>query len=328
MENIIYNIKKKAKLKAYEIARQSYLKNSICNIGKIVEEDDKIICYVNQKAVDRYKGNKPIYELRLDGMYQVTDSSKEIVEKFKLNKPVYYIFDGIKFNRAVKISSLWANVEFRNCTFDKNIGIVWGEKIIFENNKYSDHYPIYFYGDCFLTADRVKEIVFINEKIFNSHPIHPTRFGMKIDSQIIKFINSKVETSYQGAIDLKAKVTKIDNSTLSAKEVYIDSLSIEFTDSFITARNGAMIENAICDFSGNVEAPIVFYNGTDLANKDEETHKVDAEEANLKEGRKRLIEQLHNLSDYCQQLNNDKVENIKDNLDNQTIAKVLKKYKK
>ena len=85
MGRIIDNIKKKAKLKVYNEARQLYLKKSICNIGKIVEEEDKIICYVDQKSIDRYKGNNPLYKLRLNGMNQVTEGIKETVENFRLN---------------------------------------------------------------------------------------------------------------------------------------------------------------------------------------------------------------------------------------------------
>lgn len=33
----------------------------ICNIGKIVEENDKIIIYVEQKKMERYKVGRPIY---------------------------------------------------------------------------------------------------------------------------------------------------------------------------------------------------------------------------------------------------------------------------
>lgn len=128
MRRIIDNIKKKAKLKVYNEARQLYLKKSICNIGKIVEEEDKIICYVDQKSIDRYKGNNPLYKLRLNGMNQVTEGIKETVENFRLNKPVYYIFDGIEFSTGLEITSLWSNVIFRNCTFDKNIGIIWAMK--------------------------------------------------------------------------------------------------------------------------------------------------------------------------------------------------------
>lgn len=85
-----------------------------------------------------------------------------------------------------------------------------------------------------------------------------------------------------------------------------------------------MIVNANCDFVGNVQAPIEFYNGTDLANNTSDTHMVTEDEATLKEARQNLIEKLRNLSNYCQQLNNNRVQCIQDKFNSQTIVKTLK----
>ena len=328
MRRLIDKLKKKIKLKIYNKARQLYLKKSICNIGKIIEEEDKIICYADQKSIDRYKGNKPLYKLRLNGMNQLTEGTKETVKNFRLNKPVYYIFDGIKFNTGLEITSLFSNVIFRNCKFDKNIGIIWGNEITFENNKYKDHCDIYFYGNCFFTADRVEKITFINDNFVNSYDLKKYSnacFGMQIDAKEIEFINTKVDEEYPATINIKAEKTRIENSELKANEVYIDSQSIDFVDSSVTALSGVMIENANCDFVGNVQAPIVFYNGIDLGNNLNENQKVSKEEARLKEAREKLVEKLINLSNYCQQLNNNRVQCIEDKFNGQTIAKTLKK---
>ena len=77
MASIVDKIKDKTKKKLYNEARSAYLRKSICNIGRIVETDDKIICYVEQDALDKYKGNKPIYDLMLRGMNVVTDGIRE-----------------------------------------------------------------------------------------------------------------------------------------------------------------------------------------------------------------------------------------------------------
>ena len=320
-------LKKEVRIKAYNIARKAYLKKSICNIGRIVEEDDKIICYVDQKSLDKYKGNYPIYKLMLHGMNQVTHGIKETIENFGLNKPVYYIFDGIEFKNALEFSFSWANVIFRNCTFNKNIGIIWGEEILFENNKYSDHCSCYFYGDCFLSVDRIKKITFINEQFINSYELkrygNPTQFGMKIDSQIVEFINSKIDAEYPATIKIKSKETKIENSVLSANEIYVDSESIEFTDSSITAQNGVMIENANCDFIGNIDAPIVFYNGADLASKNNKSNKVAQEEKKLKTLRLLLVGKLQIINNSCKEKNDKKIRSMQENLDKQPIGKIL-----
>lgn len=85
-----------------------------------------------------------------------------------------------------------------------------------------------------------------------------------------------------------------------------------------------MIVNANCDFVGNVQAPIEFYNGTDLANNTSDTHMVTEGEATLKEARQNLIEKLRNLRNNCQQLNNNRVQCIQDKFNSQTIVKTLK----
>lgn len=147
---------------------------------------------------------------------------------------------------------------------------------------------------------------------------------MQIDAKEIEFINTKVDAEYPATINIKAERTRIEKSELKANEVYVDSQSIDFTDSSVIAQNGVMIENANCDFVGNVQSPIVFYNGTDLANNTSDTHMVTEEEATLKEARQNLIEKLRNLSNYCQQLNNNRVQCIQDKFNSQTIVKTLK----
>lgn len=327
MNAIVDKLNKRVRIVLYNRARKVYLKKSICNIGRIVEKDDKIICYVEQKLLDSYKGNYPIYKLMLQGMNQVTDGIKETVENFRLNKPVYYIFDGIEFKRALEFSSRWAHVIFRNCTFNKNIGIIWGEEVLFENNKYSDHCSNYFYGDCFLSVDRAKKITFINEQFINSYElkcyVEPTKFGMKIDSQVVEFINSKIYAEYPATVRIKAKKTRIENSLFNANEVYIDSESIEFTDSSMGAENGVMIENKNCDFIGNIDAPIIFYNGNLLANKNNESVKVDEEEKRLKSLRVLLVEKLQILNNYCKEQNNKKITSIEEQLGRRSVGKIL-----
>ena len=136
MGKILSRINKRAKLKVYRKARENHLKRFISDIGKIIEEEDRIICYVKQKPLNKYKENEGTYNLKLNDMDLITEGIKEITEEFKLNKPVYYIFDGIKFNTSLEITSIGTNIIFRNCTFNKNINIYCDKEVIFENNKF------------------------------------------------------------------------------------------------------------------------------------------------------------------------------------------------
>ena len=317
---------KETKKFIYNKARKMYLKQSICNIGKIVEEEDKIICYVEQKKLDRYKGKHRVHALMLNGMNTVNEESRKIVEGFKLDKPVYYVFENIDFKGAIKFSSRWSNVIFKNCIFEKNIGIIWADSLTFENNMYSDLFSGYYHGDCFFTGNQIKEITFINDNFVNSCPNHhPAKFGMNISCGTIKFINSKIDAEYPGKIIIKAKKTSIINSDINSSEIYIDSNSIDYSDSLIVANNGVMIENANCDFNGEIKSPVICYNGVDLSKKDDQDQDISIEESNLKTSRIVLIETLRKISNNCKYTNQDRIQKIKNNLEKQNIMKVLKR---
>lgn len=327
MTNIIDKIKNKAALKLYNEARSMYLKKSICNIGRIVETDDKIICYVEQDALDKYKGNKPIYGINLKGMNQGVD--KETVEAFGLNKPVYYVFDGINFSSALRFSSTWCDVIFKNCTFDKNIGIIWGREITLENNKYKDSCDVYFYGDCFLTAGTVKKLTFINETFVNSsllakYPYNDTVFGMKIQAGEVEFIDSTIVCQNDGGVSINAKKTKLENSAFIGQNIIIESESIESNNTSITAKKIFSIENSSRDFDGEVKASRVVYNGVVLSTNGE---KINVNEYNSKliQARRKLVQELKRIRDYCLNINEEKVQKVRDELNSDAISKVLRK---
>ena len=147
---------------------------------------------------------------------------------------------------------------------------------------------------------------------------------MKINSEVVEFTNTKVDTGYHGNVEIEAKETILKKSKLNTNEFYIDSKSIKNTDSSLIAKNGAIIENDEWDFVGTIESPVVFYNGIDLGSNVAFSHKVDKEAAKIKEARQKLSEKLRNIRNYCQQLNDDKVKAIKEGLDNQPVSKVLK----
>lgn len=326
MANIVEKIKDKTKKKLYNEARNAYLRKSICNIGRVVETDDRIICYVEQNALDKYKGNKPIYDLMLLGMNVVTDGIRETTEAFGLDKDVYYIFDGIKFDTGLQFTSTWCNVTFKNCIFEKSIYITWGNEITFENNKYKDHCNVYFIGNCFLTANSVKKITFVNESFVNSYELKQYGdqvFGMKIDAREVDFVDSIIVCENTGGIDIDAVITRLENSAFIGKDISIKSTSIKSSDTSITGKESVIIENSNCDFDGEVKSPIMFYNGVDLSNKSDEKVKVDIEEAKLRTAREKLVLELRRIRDYCSLINEEKVQNVRDELNNQTIVKTL-----
>ena len=326
MANIVNKIKNKAKKKIYNEARKAYLMKSICNIGRIVETDDKIICYVEQEALDKYKEKRPIYDLSLRGMNVVTDGIRETTEAFGLDKDVEYIFDGIKFENGLKFTSTWCNVVFKNCTFEKSIYITWGNEITFENNKYIDDFDVYFLGNCFLTANMVKKITFINENFVNSSKYVYSKpiFGMKIEAGEVEFIDCVVVCQNTGGIKIDAVQTKLENSAFIGDHFFIKSTSIKSSDTVITGKESVTIQNSNCDFDGEVKSKMIVYNGIELSAKSDEKVKVDVDEVKLRCQREKVIQELRRIRDYCLLVNEEKIQKVRDELNSDTVSKVLK----
>ena len=307
--------------------RNNLLKRMICNIGKIVEDNDKIIIYVEQKKMERYKVGRPIYSLSLNGFYNILTENNNIINNFNLNKPIYYIFDSIIFNNAVEITSVCAHVIFDNCTFSKNVGIIYANEITFKNSTYIDDCPVYFNGNCFFTADNVEKITFINDNFHNDYRVSKYAnpiFGMKTNANSIEIINSYIETNHSGTIDIKAKNIIMKKSLLKGSELYIDSQSIESFNSLIISENGLIIENANCNFEGEIESPITIYNGVDLAQKNSIIN-ISQNKKILKEQRKKLVDALQKLNQSCQQLKEDEKDKIGDYYDKKLVKEIIKK---
>ena len=324
MSKITDNIKKKLGSKIYNLAREDYLERVVGKLGKIVEEDDKIIVYATQRLVDE-NGKNVFYELRCNGMNTYYEKSREIVEKYKLNKPVYFVFDGIKFDCFVRLSSHFSNVIFKNCTFDNGLQVFHCENLTLENNKYHNWTDFYGYGNSFLFGG-FGELTIKNDEFVNSYEnkkYGKTKFGVCVSAIKVNIVNSNICAESQGKIDIDAKEISIIDSTVTGPEIYLDSDSIKSSNSVIKSNNGIMIDNKNCDFNGDVQAPTVIYNGVDL-NASNETISVNEADVNLKKARQELLQKLRSLRDYCQQVNRKKSCEIQQQLDTQPISRVLK----
>lgn len=324
MSKIIENLRKKVGLKIYNIARQDHLERVVGKLGRIVEEDDKITIYATQKLVEK-NGKKAFYELRCYGMSTDYEESRKVVEKYKLNKPVYFVFDGIVFDGFVQLSSHFSNVIFKNCTFNNGLQVFHGANVTLENNKYINWTDVYGCGEPFLYGI-FDELTIINDEFVNSYDLKQyvkTKFGINVSADKVNIISSNVCAESQGQININAKEIFLVNSTIAGPEVYLDSESIKSSDTILKSDNGIMIDNKNSDFTGDVQAPTVIYNGVDL-NASKEVVSVNEDDVNLKRARYELFQKLRNLRDYCKQINEEKTHVIQEQLKSRPISRVLK----
>lgn len=326
MGQIMNSMKEKIDSKIYKKSRKNFIKNIIGKYGKILEEEDKITLYATQELVDKNSKNY-YYELYCDGFNTHYEKSKKMIEKLKLNKQVYYIFDGIIFNKPIKLSNMFAKIIFRNCTFTNGLGIFFASSITLEKNTYFNWTDFYLYGDSFLSG-KIDELIIKEEQFINSDNqkyYETNKFGMNIDTQKLSIINSTIQAENSGQINIEAKEIQMNNSIMEGPEIYIIADNIISKKSIIKSNNGVMIENKNKDFSGIVQAPTYILNGRIIPNHNQQ---VSTSKEKLQIERQKLIQILRNLKDYCQQTNTELMNQIQVKINNQPIQKILSPNKR
>ena len=321
----MYNIKRKIESNLYNLARQNYLERVVGKLGKTVEESDKIVIYATQRLVDK-NGKNIFYNLFCGGMNTYFEKSREIIEEYKLNKPVYFIFDGIKFDYPVTLSSYFSAVIFKNCTFYNGLKVFNCENLTLENNKYYNWHDFEGRGNSSFLSGNFGELTIKNDEFVNSYEnkkYAETKFGVCVFAEKVNIVNSNICAESQGKIDIDSKELFIIDSAVTGPEIYLDSDSIKLSNSVLKSNKSIIINNKNCDFTSDVQAPTVIYNGVHI-NAYNKTISVNEADINLRKARQELLQKLCRLKDCCQQVNNNKVNQIKEQLDSQPLSKVLK----
>ena len=328
MKKFMDKIKKDRILKKYDKKRERMIRDSICNIGKIVIDEDRITCYVDQNMLDQYKRGKSFYELRLNGFNQLTEELQEEIRDLDLNREVYYVFDGIIFSGALTITSLFSHVIFKNCVFRQNIGIFWGEDITFMNNQYLNGDRSQFYGDCFFKATCVQKIHFIDEHFCRSSSVFSQKgdnFEMKVSAKEISICNTEFDTDDISLLQMNAKKLALVRSHLKSGKIIIDADQFLCSDSLISADKQVCIQNTSRDFNGMVDSYLVLYNGVSFFEAGKKKYSINQEVLALMEARKRLVSCLKRMQEDCSSLEKEKIEMVRESLQHQSVAKTLRK---
>lgn len=310
-ENIKMKLKKKFIKVIVKLGKRYYLDKFTNGIGKIVETDDKFICYINNKKIKNVKyGNT---ELVLRAYYDYLEDMIKVYKFYKINKPIYYFIDGYNFKSGLCLCSLGnAYVTFKNCVFNSNIVINSNNSVTFIDNEYNDCNVV---SKTFFEAD-VKELKFINDKFYNSDNSHYSGlFGLDIVSERLEVINSNIMidncrslVNDKSSVSVKSKEIIFKDSCINASIVCLDYENADIINSNIISSKAVIIDdkskstNISC-----VKAPYFVYNNEQVI-----------KEVRLKEDlsakRKELTTFLINLRNICLDINN-----------NKSVRKVLKR---
>ena len=148
----------------YNIAREYVKRKLTNNLGKVVEEEDRLVCYVNKN-----KCEKSIFTYTI-ACFGIDSKNSKLADTYKLNKPIYYVLDGIDFDkRKVDIYGYdECHVIIKNCKF--NYGIF-----------------VSINGECLLECSYIR-------------PIH--RLSIGANDLTIKNIDIQNELKYTGGLDI------------------------------------------------------------------------------------------------------------------------------
>lgn len=299
--------------KINNVKRKIFLIHLTNNLGKIVEDEEKITCYVKKS---RCKKERYYYTIACRG---IDKKNKALTEKYNLNKPICYVIDGLEFEKD-KVN-IWGydncEVIIRNCKFGFDLSMHINGKCTLENTF------IRAFGRLWLGAT---EFIIKNMDIRN-HLSGATDLQIELGAdEKMEINNSSIGRIKEGTkvfITLPKKL-EIYNSKIAGEIVKCESVKI------IAGKKSSIeatkkVDLKVKDFYEiNITSPTINFNGNTI-NSDKKDVILKRTTEPIKVKRFELIELLKEIKNECEKTNKEKTEEYHSNLTKQQISKVLKK---
>lgn len=289
---------KKIKLGIFNILRH-YVKSYVTgNLGKVVEKDDYLVCYVKKGKIKNHKFHNYI---TCPG---IKEKDKELAKIYKLYKKVYYIFDDLDFNNnEITIFGYGDNSEIviKNCKFNYGLTINALGNCTVDN--------CYIASQCNLNF-HAKNLTFKNMDVnntlkyagFDLQVSFSAEENLSLENCNIGKMNEKIKVFLYSLQNINLFNTKIVADTVKCSTKTLNS----YNSSSVKAKEKIEIEGEILNNLSMV-APVIM-------SKDEITSK-----------RIELIDRLKNIRDKCLRINRKKVKKYENELNNVSVKRVLKK---
>lgn len=308
----------------------------LSDIGIYQVENDKIICYVDNKKLAQKLEKSKNANLILPGTERfnnLNEESKSKLAKMNIgtNNQIYYVIDNMEFNNLTVLSSCNnTNIIFKNCSFYQYIKITSANNITFENNKYYCFKPMKKMEQ-FLQVDcPVNNLQFIRENFMNSGRNQETNFGIAGTIKNLELINSNIIANKPGTITMiTTGTTTLTNSSMIAPEIYLDSTTIiGDKTSQISALDGMIIESKRIVEPINLLSPYIIYNGYNISNPFGKIEKFSDEDFELYKARRQIIKTFKNISLLTNNQIEKEIEQFRRTRKKQSIKTLIKERKK
>lgn len=206
-----------------DIERKMFIKRLTGNLGKVIELDDKIICYIDEYFLSKER-------LYLTRNYVSKDINKEIV----------YVIDGKTIDNDISIRCNKVSLLINNCIFNKEFNINSDGNVFITNSVFS----------------KIDSISSLDLSIKNSKYYYIN----DICASNLEVSNSEFILNNGISINSKGRVI-LDNTLIESKEyIYASFSNVLAYDSLLKSNDmiyliGFNISNL------NVDAPLVALNG-------------------------------------------------------------------
>lgn len=288
-------------LKNYK--RKLALRSITGNMGRVVEDEDEIICYVKQKKV----GKGCIF---LGGCHSFDNGNT--ARRYGIDKPIHYIFDGLKCSSDI-YGYDGMKLSFRNCYF-KNLSYISLEgDCEFENCTFTNSLFYDIYADNLtIKSSSISDLAGYNR----FHVVARNKLSL-IDVDGIGDYYLKIKNVYFSS----DKEILFKNTNIDCLSISIDTEKIVSVNSNLRARKNANIESyEISDLV--LDSPNTICNNISISGG---KMNINKEDTLLDRKREDLIDVLKEIRDKCKDVNELKIKEVSEKIQSRPISKVLKR---
>lgn len=283
------------------------------HLGKVVEDDEKITCYVKRSKI-RCKDYNYII-----GCHGIGEQQKKVAKAFKLDKPICYVIDGIdlKKHRVYIFGHNNCEVIIKNCNFALDLHIRVNGKCTLDNTNITTFSYVAIDANDLVIKNMDSEQI----RVISTE----SNIGFGANNRI-DIIDSTIGSQKKdiNVSFLPTNELNLINSKIIGKQIECKSHIINFDEkSSLTATDKVNLQAE--DFNSiNINAPIIVLNGEETTNKKRiVTLKKITEPLALK--RLELVSLLKKVKNECENINSEKVLEYQEELNVQPVSKVLKK---
>lgn len=288
--------------------RKQVLESITGDMGRVVETENEIICYVTQNSIRLFKLKETSIFL-----FGCNDNKNiDVAKKFNINKPVRYVFEGLRFSSAIYGYASDVNVEFINCDFEYCMYIHLEGNCKIKNCIFPGALKMNIYANNLVLSSSE-----INSMMYDVFYIAARRQLTLTDMNIKQDGYSKFKKFYLSSEDN----ILIENTDVDCVDISIWAKRVTAVNSNLRASGSATIES---DEVSNlvVDSPVIVCNDVNIySGKININKKVTP----LSKKRDELIQVLKEIETRCEISNKIEIDNFAEEVKNKQISKVLKR---